>query len=176
VKFFVGAQLTPIWVDQLLLFSGSADVFSREFENGMVLANGSTNPKTIVLNGIYHRINGNLDKQFNNGEKNISQLTLQAYEGIFLVKTGAVTASHPVIKNDQMKVYPNPFFNNLTIEIPEGMNQLEIMNANGELIHRQDTKNLRIVEVNQLGKHPSGVYIARLSGSIQNQIIKIIKQ
>ncbi len=80
LKFFVGSQLDIIWVDQLMLFKECADVFSREFENGMVIANGSTSSKTFTMNGNYQRINGNLDKTFNTGEKNISQLTLNAYE------------------------------------------------------------------------------------------------
>jgi hypothetical protein len=86
LRFDVGGELSNVWVDQLYLFEGSADVFRRDFEKGVILANASNLPKTIKLEKGLNRIAGSLDAEVNNGEKNLSEITLAPHEGLFLVK------------------------------------------------------------------------------------------
>jgi len=85
LTFEVGLELTPIWVDQLGLYEGGAEVLRRDFEHGIVLANASAVSKTIDLKGKYRRIAGNLDKVANNGQL-VTEVTLAPYDGLFLVK------------------------------------------------------------------------------------------
>ncbi|MBV5343991.1 hypothetical protein JZU68_10540, partial [bacterium] len=49
IRINVGGELTKIWFDQMAVFEGSSDVFRRNFENGIILANAGRNAKTITL-------------------------------------------------------------------------------------------------------------------------------
>jgi hypothetical protein len=86
IKFDVGKELTQVNIDQLYLFKGSADVFRRDFENGIILANATGTPKSIQLDGYFRRIKGKLDPVVNNGETDLTSVTLPPYDGLFLLK------------------------------------------------------------------------------------------
>ena len=64
-------QLRPekpqVWLDSAYLFKRDADVFQREFEHGMVLANATASSKTISIGPGFRRINGTQDP-VNNGQ------------------------------------------------------------------------------------------------------------
>ena len=86
IIFEVGAELTPVNIDQLYIFEGSADLFRRDFKNGIILANAGNSAKTIPLEKGFQRIVGNLDPLANSGEKNLNNITLQPHEGVFLIR------------------------------------------------------------------------------------------
>jgi len=84
VKFGVGRENTVVIVDSVELFEGDANVFRRDFDNGIVVVNATPDSKTIPLNGTFKRINGQQDS-INNGST-ISSVTLPAYDSAILVR------------------------------------------------------------------------------------------
>jgi hypothetical protein len=172
--FSVGAELTKIWIDQFYVFEGAGDVFRRDFENGIILANATPVAKTIQLNGKFHRINGNLDKVVNTGEMNITQITVPANDGIFLVKPSATTAAVK-LDDKQPEIFPNPFSSNFTIQHAERVNQFEIFNVNGSLVCQQKFKNEAEILVDHLKSQPSGVYFMKLKVDDKTQTVKLVK-
>jgi hypothetical protein len=174
LKFEVGAELTNVWIDQLCLFSGTADVFRRDFDNGIIIANASSSSQTIALNGTFQRIKGNLDAATNNGQT-ITEITLPAHDGIFLVRPSGTTGTSEMI-DSQPKVFPNPFTNNFSLEIPDGINSIEIYSSSGAPVFKQEVKNKKILRIEKFETHPSGIYFAKFSGTIEPKVVKIIKK
>jgi hypothetical protein len=86
IRFDVGKELTPVNIDQLYLFKGSSDVFRRDFENGIILANATGTVKNIQLDGTFRRIKGKLDPVVNNGTTDITSVILPPYDGLFLIR------------------------------------------------------------------------------------------
>lgn len=86
VKFGLGREDSQVWLDSAYLFKRDADVFQREFENGMVLANATASSKTISIGPGFRRINGTQDPV--NDGKAVSRVTLPPYDGIVLVRDG----------------------------------------------------------------------------------------
>ena len=81
----VGRESTAIWFDSVFVFEKSANVFRRDFENGIVVANATPLPKTVDLNGTFRKIRGRQDPAINNGT-NVSKVTLDAYDAVILVR------------------------------------------------------------------------------------------
>ncbi|MBA3565219.1 MAG: hypothetical protein H0W33_14695, partial [Gammaproteobacteria bacterium] len=67
------------------VFDETANVFRRDFENGIVLANATPRSRTINLGGSFLRIQGTQDAAINNGSK-VSTVTLPPYDGLLLVR------------------------------------------------------------------------------------------
>ena len=86
VKFGLGREDSQVWLDSAYLFKRNADVFQREFDNGMVLANATGSSKTITIGPGFRHINGTQDP-VNNGTA-VSRVTLPPYDGIVLVRDG----------------------------------------------------------------------------------------
>jgi hypothetical protein len=82
--FNVGREETHVWLDSVYLFEGDTNVFSREFENGIVLANATATSKTINVGSNFRRILGTQDA-VNNGN-DVTSVTLAPYDGIVLVR------------------------------------------------------------------------------------------
>ena len=85
LRFQIGREDTGIWFDSIYVFEGSANVFRRDFENGIVLANATPLAKTIALDGQFLKISGMQDPLVNDGSV-VTELTLQPYDGILLVR------------------------------------------------------------------------------------------
>ncbi len=100
----VGRENTNVWFDSLYVFEGSANVFRRDFENGIVLANASPLPKTIELGGTFRKIRGRQDTAINNGT-NVNKVTLNGYDGVLLVRLGG-SASPPPPQNPSPSTPP----------------------------------------------------------------------
>jgi hypothetical protein len=150
-------------------------VFRRDFEKGIILANATPVAKTINLNGIFQRIDGNLDIVVNSGEKNITQITVPANDGVFLVRPEGTTAVNDRVKDLRYTLYPNPFTENFTISVPEGVSHLEIYKSGGNLILKRLVEGRSTIEINELADRPSGLYFVRLSGNRESQFIKMVK-
>ena len=91
VKFGLGREDSVVWLDSAFLFNKDAEVFQREFENGMVLANATAGAKTISIGAGFRRINGTQDP-INDG-KAVSNITLPPFDGIILVRDDSVTGT-----------------------------------------------------------------------------------
>lgn len=64
----------------------SSDVWKRNFENGIALVNPTARPQNIDLGGEYEKIHGKQDPFVNDGSI-VSETTLDAYDGLVLLKT-----------------------------------------------------------------------------------------
>lgn len=78
------------------------------------------------------------------------------------------------ITNTYVKVYPNPFLDNLLIEIGTKNAQIEIVNITGKLIYTTNQKD-RITQVN-LQSLSSGVYFVNIIKDNRFQTFKVIKK
>jgi len=94
ISFTVGDENTNVWLDTVYLFKGNANVFRRDFENGIVVVNGSNSSTTVDLGGTFQRIKGTQDPGTNNG-KSLKNLSLNAWDAGILIrpKKGGSTAS-----------------------------------------------------------------------------------
>ena len=85
LKFNTGREPTYVWVDSVRLFKGDTNVFAREFQNGMVLANATESSRTIAVGSNFRRIKGTQDPAVNNGAA-VTSVTLAPRDGILLVR------------------------------------------------------------------------------------------
>ena len=64
MQFFVGAHAGDVWIDDVRLVEHPPDVFRREFENGLVLLNGTRERRTVALGPGYRRLSGEQAPRF----------------------------------------------------------------------------------------------------------------
>jgi len=62
------------------------DVWQRDFEHGIVLANSTDSEQTIALDGDYEKLRGKQDPSVNDGGI-VSEINLQARDGLVLLKS-----------------------------------------------------------------------------------------
>lgn len=65
-----------------------ADIWRRDFGNGLVIVNSTGENKTVDLGGDYEKIKGTQDSKVNNGAI-VSQTVIDGYDGLILLKTVA---------------------------------------------------------------------------------------
>jgi uncharacterized protein (TIGR03437 family) len=58
IEFWVGDVAGTVWIDQARLSLESADIYRRDFTNGVVLVNGMSTPQTIPLEPGLQRFSG----------------------------------------------------------------------------------------------------------------------
>ncbi len=85
LTFALGGENTEVWFDSVYLFAGDANVFRRDFENGIALANASNSWQTISVGSGFRRIRGTQDATVNSGAT-VTSVTLAPYDGILLVR------------------------------------------------------------------------------------------
>jgi hypothetical protein len=87
-------------------------------------------------------------------------------------KTLATKVSGNLI-NPELRIYPNPAYDNLTIESKERIRTVEIYSMEGKLVHQSipDTNNFNL----QLNEMKSGIYILRIQTVSQLYIEKVVK-
>lgn len=77
--------------------------------------------------------------------------------------TGVPQLSVPTLKNDLVKVYPNPAVNELFFDAPQtGQFTLELFGINGQLVQTSSLKGHASVDVSQL---PEGLYFYAVTNS-----------
>lgn len=85
IEFNVGGENTAFWIDEVMVFKGNANVFRRDYENGIVVVNATPEPRTIDLGGTFQRIKGSGQDAVNDGSS-IQQVTLPPYDAAILVR------------------------------------------------------------------------------------------
>lgn len=85
VSFQVGREDTQLWFDSVYVFEGNANVFRRDFERGIAIANATPETRTIALGSAFRRITGTQDPHTNNGQT-VTSVTLAPYDGLLLVR------------------------------------------------------------------------------------------
>jgi cytochrome c peroxidase len=89
--------------------------------------------------------------------------------------TGIITSNNEHDVDLEIRVYPNPFINDITIEGDVSNMELELLNGSGSgLLKIAAVENQTTID---LSDYPSGVYLIKLTNTINNRIIikRIIK-
>lgn len=85
IGFNVGRENVEIWLDDVYLFEGNTNVYSREFEGGLVVVNASTQSRSIDLQEPFMRIRGTGQDPINDGSV-VKTLVVPAFDAAFLVR------------------------------------------------------------------------------------------
>ncbi|MEA5079172.1 MAG: carbohydrate binding domain-containing protein [Anaerolineaceae bacterium] len=85
LHFGLGKQVANIWLGDVSLKQGNADVYRRDFEHGIVLVNATRQAVTLQLGGEFRKINGQQDPAVNDGSI-VTEVTLPAQDGIILLR------------------------------------------------------------------------------------------
>lgn len=86
LSFAFGGPPGSLWLDDVELLKGSAQLFSREFQNGIVLLNASPEAHTFTLPGVFRRLAGTVDPVVNDGEGGLTSVLVPAGDARFLVR------------------------------------------------------------------------------------------
>jgi hypothetical protein len=90
LSFELGSEDVPMWLDEVYLFAGNANVMKREYENGAVWCNATRSPATVdVGTGVYKRLLASgkmLDNSMNTGVNVNGTVTIPAYDALFLIR------------------------------------------------------------------------------------------
>ncbi|MFB1490990.1 Calx-beta domain-containing protein, partial [Thiocapsa sp. C3-3m] len=84
INFNVGRENIPLRLDEVYLFEGNANVFMREFENGLVVVNATARPRTVDLGASYLRIKGTGQDHINDGSE-VTTITIAPHDAAILV-------------------------------------------------------------------------------------------
>jgi uncharacterized delta-60 repeat protein len=95
----------------------------------------------------------------------------------------AVGITDPFVPNHQIKTWPQPFGNNLKVELPasiDGIATLEIYNLNGQLQHSRTIGNTHPAQVldlsNDIASFATGMYVLKISSGTSVYTAKLIKE
>ena len=85
LSFYVGRENTSLNLDSVYLFNSNANIFRRDFENGIVVVNATPDYKTVNLNGTFQRIKGFQDAGVNNGAT-LNSVAIKPWDAAILVR------------------------------------------------------------------------------------------
>ena len=92
ISFAMGEETSPISLDSVYLFEGDPNVFRRDFQNGIVVANATPYPQYVTLGGTFQRIKGSQDPTVNNGAT-VTAVTIDPWDAAILVRPKGSTTS-----------------------------------------------------------------------------------
>jgi hypothetical protein len=85
--FQVGRENSTIWIDEVRVFEGNPNVFQRDYEYGVVVANATPAAKTVTFATPLLRIDGTQDA-VNSGAE-VSSVTIPPWDAAILVRREA---------------------------------------------------------------------------------------
>jgi Hypothetical glycosyl hydrolase family 15 len=86
LKFQVGGEGGTVSFDRVGIYEGASDLFRRDFDNGIVITNGTWQTQTVSLGGTFRKIEGTQDPSVNDGSL-VSSVTLASHDAIILLGT-----------------------------------------------------------------------------------------
>lgn len=93
----------------------------------------------------------------------------------FRIHVNTTTSFMPVTHKN-FRVYPNPFRDVLSVELPENTGSVRVNDMNGRLVYREDEPFNGEAVINALKVQPPGVYILTVSGREILKGVKLIKE
>ena len=90
--FFVGHDISPVWIDDVYLFPGETNLFRRDFQNGIVIVNNLSRPHEVQLEDRYMRIRGTGQDAINDGAM-ADRFTIAAKDAAILVRPDRAPAA-----------------------------------------------------------------------------------
>ena len=100
LSFHLGSEAGDVWLDDCHLQIGATTIYRRDFQNGTVLVNPSTNYLTVPLERQFRKISGASDPGVNDGAI-VSQVTLGPSDALFLIGSDQIP---PSMVNDLRRV------------------------------------------------------------------------
>ncbi len=160
-------------------------VYTREFDNGLVIFNPTQSSQSVPLSGTYHRIKGSISPE-NNGFQESGSLLIPAEDGLILIKKGNPQGIIK-LKNQELvllkiDINPNPF-NSLArigfeLARPAGVS-MAILDAQGKTV-----SHLKQDQALPAGSHQilwnvdrhlsSGVYLIQLQSGKERLFKKVL--
>jgi hypothetical protein len=119
-------------------------------------------------------VQSNSDYQFDDKQP----LRLAYYRLVAVDLDGSISYSKTIsidrqnLKNQKIKVYPNPAISDLTIEILSNTEGVEIINAIGQVVFKEKTMDKNAVHID-INTWQSGVYFIKTTGA--TTLVKFIK-
>ena len=99
---------------------------------------------------------------------------------VFVCKQIISPSKYKMINNKNINVYPNPFSENLTIELqlPNGNYSIECYDMNGRRVYTNNFESNGVKSIMNLTTEQmaSGMYIISIKGENMNQTIKVVKE
>jgi hypothetical protein len=84
LQFFFANALGDVWLDDVHFQEGVANVYRRDFQNGIVLVNPLGTPMTVALERPFHKIQGTVSPDVNDGST-VTAVTLAPSDALFLL-------------------------------------------------------------------------------------------
>lgn len=100
LTFQLGTEAGDVWLDDCHLQVGATTIYRRDFQNGTVLVNPSSNYLSVPLERQFRRISGTSDPAVNDGAI-VNQVTLAPSDALFLIGSDQIP---PAMVNDLRRV------------------------------------------------------------------------
>jgi hypothetical protein len=94
--FGLGETTGAVWFDDVRLQEGSRQVWRRDYEGGLALANATATTQTISLGATYQKIDGTQVPEVNDGSL-VGQVTLRPLDGLSLLRPPAERLYLPLV-------------------------------------------------------------------------------
>src|SRR5262249_48372634 len=100
LQFHLASEAGDVWLDDVHMQQGVSNVYRRDFQNGTVLVNPSSDVQTVVLERPFGRILGTVDPGTNDGTWS-ANYSMPPQDALFLIGTdsappAAIRDLHPV--------------------------------------------------------------------------------
>ena len=98
LAFYLGEQVGDVWFDDVHFQQGATNLYRRDFQNGIVLVNPSSQSLLVPLGGTFQRILGLVAAGINDGAT-ITSATVNTSDALFLLTPNTDTVP-PAAVND----------------------------------------------------------------------------
>jgi hypothetical protein len=85
ITFDIGGPEGTIWIDDVVVLEGNANLFRREFAHGTVIVNAAPFARTVDLGGTYQALLGTQDSAVDNGAAYTS-IQIPAWDARILIR------------------------------------------------------------------------------------------
>jgi hypothetical protein len=85
LKFNVGREDNELLLDSVYVFEGNANVFRRDFDNAVIVVNGTPSARNVDLGETLQRIRGTGQDPINDGSA-VTQVTIPPYDSAILIR------------------------------------------------------------------------------------------
>ena len=93
---------------------------------------------------------------------------------------GSPTASKPILKEKEIHIFPNPAFSKVRLDLTENLNEevgIQLQSPDGrQSLNWRQMANGNSIELHDLSKLPSGLYIGFLSARNGRHPFKFVKE
>jgi len=92
LQFGVGQTTGVVWLDDVRLQKGSREVWRRDYDGGVALANATAGGQVVELDGTFRKLRGAQAPAVNDGSY-VTQVTVPAHDGLILLRVTADEAA-----------------------------------------------------------------------------------